>query len=126
MTKKYLLSKRRFASHLDNKIEQVFEKNIKSSFEEYFLTNPQDLTEDFVEKIKHSMVQALYENIDFSIERLQSGEVKNNVTIRDAVDTIIIEEEHLETSKKSRQRHKKKEEEEEEIPKKISTIRKRK
>ena len=70
--------------------------------------------------------RSLSQNIDFSIERLQSGEVKNNVTIRDAVDTIIIEEEHLETSKKSRQRHKKKEEDEEEIPKKNSTIRKRK
>ena len=55
MTKKYLASRQRFARHMDSKIEQNFDKVIRSPFNDYFTHNTEELSNDCIQSIKESM-----------------------------------------------------------------------
>ena len=61
MTKKYLFSRQRFARHMDSKIEQNFDKVIRSPFNDYFTHNTEELSNDCIQSIKDSMCATVCE-----------------------------------------------------------------
>jgi len=70
MTKKYLYSRQRFARHMDSKIEQNFDKVIRSPFNDYFTHNTDELSNDCIQSIKDSMCATVCENIDLLVREL--------------------------------------------------------
>ena len=70
MTKKYLFSRQRFARHMDSKIEQNFDKVIRSPFNDYFTHNTEELTNDCIQSIKDSMCATVCENIDLLVREI--------------------------------------------------------
>jgi L-lactate utilization protein LutC len=92
MTKKYLYSRKRFASHLDNKIEGLFEKTFKQNFEEYFAENPSEFNEECITQLKQSMVETIIENTDLFMKELQRRSLQK--------EEPVIEEEQQRKPKK--------------------------
>ena len=70
MTKKYLASRQRFARHMDSKIEQNFDKVIRSPFTDYFTHNTEELSNDCIQSIKDSMCATVCENIDLLVREI--------------------------------------------------------
>ena len=70
MTKKYLFSRQRFARHMDSKIEQNFDKVIRSPFNDYFTHNTEELSNDCIQSIKESMCSTVCENIDLLVREI--------------------------------------------------------
>ena len=70
MTKKYLYSRQRFARHMDSKIEQNFDKVIRSPFNDYFSHNVDELSNDCIQSIKDSMCATVCENIDLLVREI--------------------------------------------------------
>ena len=70
MTKKYLFSRQRFARHMDSKIEQNFDKVIRSPFTDYFNHNVEELSNDCIQSIKDSMCATVCENIDLLVREI--------------------------------------------------------
>ena len=70
MTKKYLFSRQRFARHMDSKIEQNFDKVIRSPFTDYFTHNTEELSNDCIQSIKDSMCATVCENIDLLVREI--------------------------------------------------------
>lgn len=70
MTKKYLFSRQRFARHMDSKIEQNFDKVIRSPFNDYFTHNTEELSNDCIQSIKESMCATVCENIDLLMREI--------------------------------------------------------
>ena len=70
MTKKYLFSRQRFARHMDSKIEQNFDKVIRSPFNDYFTHNADELNNDCIQSIKESMCATVCENIDLLVREI--------------------------------------------------------
>mgnify|MGYP000137808873 FL=1 len=70
MTKKYLFSHHRFARHMDSKIEQNFDKVIRSPFTDYFTHNTEELSNDCIQSIKDSMCATVCENIDLLVREI--------------------------------------------------------
>jgi len=70
MTKKYLFSRQRFARHMDSKIEQNFDKVIRSPFTDYFTHNTEELSNDCIQSIKESMCATVCENIDLLVREI--------------------------------------------------------
>ena len=70
MTKKYLFSRQRFARHMDSKIEQNFDKVIRSPFNDYFTHNVEELSNDCIQSIKESMCATVCENIDLLVREI--------------------------------------------------------
>ena len=70
MTKKYLFSRQRFARHMDSKIEQNFDKVIRSPFNDYFSHNVDELSNDCIQSIKDSMCATVCENIDLLVREI--------------------------------------------------------
>ena len=70
MTKKYLYSRQRFARHMDSKIEQNFDKVIRSPFTDYFTHNADELNNDCIQAIKDSMCATVCENIDLLVREI--------------------------------------------------------
>lgn len=70
MTKKYLYSRQRFARHMDSKIEQNFDKVIRSPFTDYFTHNADELSNDCIQAIKDSMCSTVCENIDLLVREI--------------------------------------------------------
>jgi len=70
MTKKYLFSRQRFARHMDSKIEQNFDKVIRSPFNDYFTHNTEELNNDCIQSIKESMCATVCENIDLLVREI--------------------------------------------------------
>jgi hypothetical protein len=70
MTKKYLFSRQRFARHMDSKIEQNFDKVIRSPFTDYFTHNTEELSNDCIQAIKDSMCATVCENIDLLVREI--------------------------------------------------------
>ena len=70
MTKKYLYSRQRFARHMDSKIEQNFDKVIRSPFTDYFTHNAEELSNDCIQAIKESMCATVCENIDLLVREI--------------------------------------------------------
>lgn len=70
MTKKYLYSRQRFARHMDSKIEQNFDKVIRSPFNDYFTHNTDELSNECIQSIKDSMCATVCENIDLLVREL--------------------------------------------------------
>jgi len=70
MTKKYLFSRQRFARHMDSKIEQNFDKVIRSPFTDYFTHNAEELSNDCIQAIKESMCATVCENIDLLVREI--------------------------------------------------------
>ena len=70
MTKKYLYSRQRFARHMDSKIEQNFDKVIRSPFKDYFNHNVEELSNDCIQSIKDSMCATVCENIDLLVREI--------------------------------------------------------
>ena len=70
MTKKYLYSRQRFARHMDSKIEQNFDKVIRSPFNDYFTHNADELNNECIQAIKDSMCATVCENIDLLVREI--------------------------------------------------------
>ena len=70
MTKKYLFSRQRFARHMDSKIEQNFDKVIRSPFNDYFTHNTEELSNDCIQSIKDTMCATVCENIDLLVREI--------------------------------------------------------
>ena len=70
MTKKYLYSRQRFARHMDSKIEQNFDKVIRSPFTDYFNHNVEELSNDCIQSIKETMCATVCENIDLLVREI--------------------------------------------------------
>lgn len=70
MTKKYLASRQRFARHMDSKIEQNFDKVIRSPFTDYFNHHVDELSNDCIQSIKDSMCATVCENIDLLVREI--------------------------------------------------------
>jgi hypothetical protein len=121
MTKKYLFSRQRFARHMDSKIEQNFDKVIRSPFNDYFTHNADELNNDCIQSIKESMCATVCENIDLLVreitlaqqeEHQQKPAKKERKKKQPASPKIVVEEEQHE------------EEEEEEVV--VETVSKKK
>ena len=121
MTKKYLFSRQRFARHMDSKIEQNFDKVIRSPFNDYFTHNADELNNDCIQSIKESMCATVCENIDLLVreitlaqqeEHQQKPVKKERKKKQPASPKIVVEEEQHE------------EEEEEEVV--VETVSKKK
>lgn len=121
MTKKYLFSRQRFARHMDSKIEQNFDKVIRSPFNDYFTHNADELNNDCIQSIKESMCATVCENIDLLVreitlaqqeENQQKPAKKERKKKQPASPKIVVEEEQHE------------EEEEEEVV--VETVSKKK
>ena len=120
MTKKYLFSRQRFARHMDSKIEQNFDKVIRSPFNDYFIHNPEELSNDCIQSIKETMCSTICENVDLlireiSLEQRQEEEQKpikkERKKKQPAAPKVVVEE------------HEEHEEEEEEV---VETVSKKK
>ena len=100
MTKKYLFSRQRFARHMDSKIEQNFDKVIRSPFNDYFTHNTEELTNDCIQSIKDSMCATVCENIDLLVREItlekeeeQKPAKKERKKKQSPVPKVVIEEE---------------------------------
>lgn len=122
MTKKYLFSRQRFARHMDSKIEQNFDKVIRSPFNDYFTHNADELNNDCIQSIKESMCATVCENIDLLVreitlaqqeEHQQKPAKKERKKKQPASPKMVVEEEQHEE-----------EEEEEEVV--VETVSKKK
>lgn len=78
MTKKYLFSRQRFARHMDSKIEQNFDKVIRSPFNDYFTHNADELNNDCIQSIKESMCATVCENIDLLVREITLAQQEEN------------------------------------------------
>jgi hypothetical protein len=105
MTKKYLFSRQRFARHMDSKIEQNFDKVIRSPFNDYFTHNADELNNDCIQSIKESMCATVCENIDLLVreitlaqqeEHQQKPAKKERKKKQPASPKIVVEEEQHE------------------------------
>jgi hypothetical protein len=118
MTKKYLFSRQRFARHMDSKIEQNFDKVIRSPFNDYFTHNSDELNNDCIQSIKESMCATVCENIDLLMREItmekeeEQKPVKKERKKKQSPIPKVVVEEHQE------------EEEEEEVV--VETVSKKK
>ena len=99
MTKKYLFSRQRFARHMDSKIEQNFDKVIRSPFNDYFTHNTEELSNDCIQSIKESMCATVCENIDLLMREItlekeeeQKPVKKERKKKQSPVPKVVIEE----------------------------------
>lgn len=104
MTKKYLFSRQRFARHMDSKIEQNFDKVIRSPFNDYFTHNVEELSNDCIQSIKESMCATVCENIDLLVREItlekeeeeQKPVKKERKKKQSPVPKVVVEEHHEE------------------------------
>ena len=100
MTKKYLFSRQRFARHMDSKIEQNFDKVIRSPFNDYFTHNADELNNDCIQSIKESMCATVCENIDLLVREItlekeeeeQKPAKKERKKKQSPVPKVVVEE----------------------------------
>ncbi len=99
MTKKYLFSRQRFARHMDSKIEQNFDKVIRSPFNDYFTHNTEELSNDCIQSIKDSMCATVCENIDLLMREItlekeeeQKPVKKERKKKQSPVPKVVVEE----------------------------------
>lgn len=99
MTKKYLYSRQRFARHMDSKIEQNFDKVIRSPFTDYFTQNTDELSNDCIQSIKESMCATVCENIDLLVREItmekeeeQKPAKKERKKKQSPVPKVVVEE----------------------------------
>ncbi|MDB4507266.1 hypothetical protein N9064_00090 [bacterium] len=99
MTKKYLFSRQRFARHMDSKIEQNFDKVIRSPFTDYFTHNTEELSNDCIQSIKESMCATVCENIDLLVREItmekeeeQKPAKKERKKKQSPVPKVVVEE----------------------------------
>jgi hypothetical protein len=99
MTKKYLFSRQRFARHMDSKIEQNFDKVIRSPFTDYFTHNTEELSNDCIQSIKESMCSTVCENIDLLVREItmekeeeQKPAKKERKKKQSPVPKVVVEE----------------------------------
>lgn len=99
MTKKYLFSRQRFARHMDSKIEQNFDKVIRSPFTDYFTHNADELSNDCIQSIKESMCATVCENIDLLVREItlekeeeQKPVKKERKKKQSPVPKVVVEE----------------------------------
>ncbi len=103
MTKKYLFSRQRFARHMDSKIEQNFDKVIRSPFTDYFTHNTEELSNDCIQSIKESMCATVCENIDLLVREItmekeeeQKPAKKERKKKQSPVPKVVVEEQQEE------------------------------
>ena len=99
MTKKYLFSRQRFARHMDSKIEQNFDKVIRSPFNDYFTHNMEEMSNDCIQSIKESMCATVCENIDLLVREItmekeeeQKPAKKERKKKQSPVPKVVVEE----------------------------------
>ena len=99
MTKKYLFSRQRFARHMDSKIEQNFDKVIRSPFNDYFTHNTEELSNDCIQSIKETMCATVCENIDLLMREItlekeeeQKPAKKERKKKQPAAPKVVVEE----------------------------------
>ena len=99
MTKKYLASLQRFARHMDSKIEQNFDKVIRSPFNDYFTHNTEELSNDCIQSIKETMCATVCENIDLLMREItlekeeeQKPAKKERKKKQPAAPKVVVEE----------------------------------
>jgi len=99
MTKKYLASRQRFARHMDSKIEQNFDKVIRSPFNDYFTHNTEELSNDCIQSIKETMCATVCENIDLLMREItlekeeeQKPAKKERKKKQPAAPKVVVEE----------------------------------
>ena len=99
MTKKYLFSRQRFARHMDSKIEQNFDKVIRSPFTDYFTHNTEELSNNCIQSIKESMCATVCENIDLLVREItmekeeeQKPAKKERKKKQSPVPKVVVEE----------------------------------
>lgn len=99
MTKKYLFSRQRFARHMDSKIEQNFDKVIRSPFTDYFTHNTEELSNDCIQSIKETMCATVCENIDLLVREItmekeeeQKPAKKERKKKQSPVPKVVVEE----------------------------------
>ena len=99
MTKKYLFSRQRFARHMDSKIEQNFDKVIRSPFNDYFTHNVEEMSNECIQSIKESMCATVCENIDLLVREItmekeeeQKPAKKERKKKQSPVPKVVVEE----------------------------------
>ena len=95
MTKKYLASRQRFARHMDSKIEQNFDKVIRSPFNDYFTHNTEELSNDCIQSIKDTVcenIDLLMREITLEKEEEQKPAKKERKKKQPAAPKVVVEE----------------------------------
>lgn len=104
MSKTHFVTRSRFVRHIDSKFEIFFDENLKQTFSEYFTQNPDEMKPENIKKLKKSLSEIMFENIEIVIStmdnqvqaaperRRRKKKEKEENNVEEPIENEIIEE----------------------------------
>lgn len=72
MSKTHFVTRSRFVRHIDSKFEIFFDENLKQTFSEYFNQNPDEMKPENIKKLKKSLSEIMFENIEIVVSTMDN------------------------------------------------------